>query len=155
MENKILTPEDLEEKKGPTPEEVNKIVTETAEEVRRRRKEALEAAKEGKGILHLEVPIKSGDGEITDLPYDFTALTGMEYADAMDIDPFAKRSDKASYRQSFALFAKAAAKQVPGLDMKDIMERMSVTDTVEATQLGSIFFLASAQAGFLRISKKL
>jgi len=154
MENKILTPEDLEERKEPTSEEVNKVIGETVEEIRRRRKEATEAAKEGKGVLHLEVPIKSGDGEITDLSYDFTALTGMEYADAMDTDPFAARTDRASYRQSFALFAKAAAKQTPGLDMKDIMERMGGADAVEAAQLGSIFFLASARAGFLRISKK-
>lgn len=124
------------------------------EEVRLRSREATEAMSEGKGRLRLETPILAGDKEIGELPYDFTALTGLEYIEAMDTDPAASQIFRISYRQALALFAKAASKETPALDMQDILSRIGVTDTVKAVQLATLFFSASTRAGHQRISKK-
>lgn len=124
------------------------------EEIRSRAQEANEALAEGKGKLHLEKPIALGDTTIEDIVYDFTELTGMEYIDAMDSDQYAQNVYKITGKQALALFAKAAAKQTPGLDTRDIMENIGITDTVEAVQLATLFFNASTRAGRLRISKK-
>ena len=83
-----------------------------------------------------------------------TYLTGMEYTDAMDSDPNAQQIYKITDRQALALFAKAAAKQTDKVDMRDIIERMGMTDAVIAVQLATLFFSASTRAGRLRISKK-
>lgn len=140
------------------PEQLKKEILENmrrqAEEVREKSKEANEAMSQGKGRLRLETPIKSGDTEITELAYDFTAITGMEYTDAMDTDPNAQQIYRITYRQALALFAKAAAKQNDRLDMRDIISRIGATDAVEAVQLATLFFTASTRAGRLRISKK-
>lgn len=140
-----------------TPEkraELQKQLAERMEEVRARTKEAQEAMGQGKGRLRLEKPIQSGDEEITELVYDFTEMTGVEYTDAMDSDQNAVGTYRITYRQALALFAKAAAKQTERLDMQDILSKIGVTDAVEATQLATLFFNASTRAGRLRISKK-
>ena len=138
-----------------SPESVEKLVIEKMEETRQKAKAANEAMSEGKGRLTLETPIKSGDKDITELKYDFTALTGLEYTDALDSDanmnPNAIQS--ITHKQALALFAKAAAKQTSGLDMQDIMTRIGATDAVKGVQLSKLFFVASTRAGFLRISK--
>jgi hypothetical protein len=125
-----------------------------AEERRAKSKEAQEAMGQGKGRLRLETPILANDKEITELAYDFTEITGMEYTDAMDSDPNAMQIYKITYRQALALFAKAAAKQTEDVDMRDIIERIGVTDAVEGVQLATIFFTASTRAGRMRISKR-
>lgn len=124
------------------------------EEIRRKQKESGEALREGKGRLRLEKPIKAMDEDIEELVYDFTELTGMEYADAMDIDPNSINTFRSTYKQNLALFAQAAAKQTPGVDMRDIMEQIGITDAVEGAQLAALFFNASTRAGRLRISRK-
>lgn len=123
---------------------------------KKRMEEALEAMKDGRGRLALETPLKGADREITELCYDFTELTGLEYTEAMDADPNASAQQLygISYRQALALFAAAAAKQTPELDMKDIVSRIGVTDAVEGVQLASLFFGASTRAGRKRISKR-
>lgn len=123
------------------------------EERKAKSKEASEAIAAGKGVFALETPITAGDEDITELKYDFTALTGMEYVDAMDSDINARQAYKITYRQALALFAQAAAKQTDRVDMRDIVERMGMTDAVEAVQLATLFFSASTRAGQLRISK--
>lgn len=125
----------------------------TLEETRAKLKESDEARAKGKGRLRLETPITSGDEEITELAYDFTELTGMEYADAMDSDQNAGQIYRITYRQGLSLFAQAAAKQTDGVDMRDIVERIGITDAVEGVQLATLFFSASTRAGRLRISK--
>ena len=145
-ENTTLTPEKRAE--------LQKQLAERMEEVRARTKEAQEAMGQGKGRLRLEKPIQSGDEEITELVYDFTEMTGVEYTDAMDSDQNAVGTYRITYRQALALFAKAAAKQTERLDMQDILSKIGVTDAVEATQLATLFFNASTRAGRLRISKK-
>lgn len=142
------------EQAQPTREELQTIMKEKMEEVRRRTEEAQEAMSQGKGRFRLETPIKSGDEEISELVYDFTALNGMEYTDAMDSDPNATGNYRITYRQALSLFAKAAAKQTDRLDMQDIVSKIGVTDAVEGVQLATLFFNASTRAGRLRISKK-
>ena len=124
------------------------------EEAKARMKEANEVIGQGKGRLRLEKTIKSGDQEITELVYDFTEMTGVEYTDAMDSDQNAVGNYRITYRQALALFAKAAAKQTEGVDMQDILANIGVTDAVEGVQLATLFFNASTRAGRLRISKK-
>lgn len=136
-----------------TPEEMKEQLQKRLEEARARSREATEAMSEGKGRLRLETPITAGDKELTELIYDFTALTGAEYTDAMDTDPNAQQIYRITYRQGLALFAKAAAKQTPGVDMRDIIDRIGGTDAVEGVQLATLFFSASTRAGRLRISK--
>ena len=142
-----------EEKKAKI-KEVEEQLRATIEERRAKAKVADEAMKEGKGRLTLETPFKVGDAEITELAYDFTELTGMEYTDAMDSDPNAQQIYRITYRQALALFARAAAKQTEKVDSRDIIERIGMTDAVEAVQLATLFFSASTRAGHLRISKR-
>ena len=137
-----------------TKEEIEATARKQMEEYREKARAALEAIGEGKGRLRLETPIIAGDKEITELIYDFTEMTGLEYTAAMDSDPAAQQIYRITYRQGLALFATAAAKQTESVDMKDIMERMGVTDAVEAVQLATSFFAASTRAGRMRISKK-
>ena len=124
------------------------------EERKQKRQMALQAISEGRGRLKLETPITAGDEEITELPYDFMALTGHEFADAMDSDRKAQQVYQITYRQALNLFAWAAAKQSDKLDVHDIVERLGVTDAVEGVQLATLFFNASTRAGQLRISKR-
>lgn len=156
MENQSTTPA-TPETEPMTPEkreEMRKQFAARMEEVKARTKEAQEAMGQGKGRLRLEKPIQSGDEEITELIYDFTEMTGVEYTDAMDSDQNAVGNYRITYRQALALFAKAAAKQTERLDMQDILSKIGVTDAVEAVQLATLFFNASTRAGRLRISKK-
>ncbi len=138
-----------EEKK--TPEQVAQDIKKGISEIRKRREEAIEAMKTGKGILKLEMPFTSDDVEITELKYDFTALTGMEYADAMDSDTVTQQAFRITNRQALALFAIAAAKQTEHVDNTDIIQRMGVTDSIEAVRLAALFFQASVRAGEMRI----
>lgn len=135
-------------------EEMQKVLAQRLEEIKAKSKEANEAMSQGKGRLRLEKPFKCGDDEISELAYDFTELTGMEYTDAMDSDPNAQQIYHITYRQGLALFAKAAAKQTERVDMEDVISKMGVTDAVEAVQLATLFFSASTRAGRMRISKR-
>jgi hypothetical protein len=131
-------------------EKIKKERQERSEKAR----EAQAAMSEGKGILHLEKPIKSGDAEITELAYDFMSLTGLDYTEAMDSAPGLQQMSGITNRQALALFAVAAARQNERLDMRDIVERIGITDTVEAVHLATFFFRASSMAGRMRITKK-
>lgn len=135
-------------------EELRKKYKEQIEERKAKSKEAQAAMSEGKGRLKLETPIRAGDEEIKELIYDFNELTGIEYTDAMDSDINAQQIYRITYRQALALFAKAAAKQTEKVDTRDIIERIGMTDAVEAIQLATLFFSASTRAGRLRISKR-
>lgn len=147
--------EETPEQRKENIKELQKTLKEQIEIRKAKSKEANEAIAEGKGRLELEKPIIAGDEEITELVYDFMDLTGMEYTDAMDSDPNAQQMYRITYRQALALFAKAAAKQTDKVDTRDIIERIGMTDAVEAVQLATLFFSASTRAGRLRISKKL
>ena len=127
------------------------------EELKRLREEierSNEIIKTGKGRLRLEKPITAHDKEITELIYDFTELTGMEYTEAMDSGMQSNNVYSITYRQALSLFAKAAAKQTEDVDMNDIISQLGVTDSLEGVQLATLFFNASTRAGRQRISKK-
>lgn len=135
-------------------EEAKKVIREELEKRQKAAEEANEALKQGKGILHLETPIRARDADLMELKYDFTTLKGYDFTDAMDSDP--KNSANTftmTRRQALALFAKAAAKQTEGLDMQDIIERIGIMDSVAASEIASLFFIASRKAGRMRISK--
>lgn len=143
----------VEEKKKKA-EELRKQLQEEAEKIKKRNIEADEIIKQGKGRLTLETPILSRDEEVKELQYDFTRLTGLEYTEAMDSDPTAQQIYRITYKQALSLFSKAAAKETDGLDARDIMQRIGVTDAVEGVQLATIFFTGSTRAGRMRILRR-
>lgn len=149
------TPEAAGEKGEDVPT-VAEVARRRMEEEAARFREAMEVMKEGRGVLALETPITAGEDAVTELAYDFTVITGTEYTDAMDSDSRGnpQNMNSLTYRQALNLFATAAAKEVDGLDMKDIITRMGVTDAVEAVQLATLFFTASTRAGRKRISRR-
>jgi len=149
-EKEELTPAQRKE----NAEEFLRLYQEKVKEQKEKLKIAREAMSEGKGRLALETPIISRDEEIKELAYDFTKLTGLEYIEAMDKDQKAYNEYKITYRQALALFSTAAAKETDGLDDKDIMERIGMTDAAEGIKLAMGFFKASARAGDMRISKR-
>lgn len=154
--NTITQPQEVTETE-PEKEQATSLHEKLLDEVKKRReilKEADEAIGQGKGILHLETPIKSGSGDVTELPYDFMALTGLEFTDALDSSPSSREIYGITNRQALALFAAAAAKETESLDRKDIVERIGASDAVEAVQLATLFFRASSLAGRMRITKK-
>lgn len=104
------------------------------------------------GKLILSRPIKDGEREVTELVYDFTALTSTEYADALDSVPGQNANAfRLTNRQALALFAAAAAKATPGLDVIDVRERLSVMDVNVAVQIATVFFIGTSRAGSARI----
>lgn len=141
------------EAENTTPDNSAEKVKVALKEIAQKNRIALEAIKEGKGRLRLEKPFTGGSGEITELAYDFTCMTGLDYTTAMDSDLNARNNFKISYRQGLALFAAAAAKQTPSVDSRDIIEQIGMTDALEGVQLATSFFEASTRAGRMRISK--
>ena len=151
QEAEQIREQDAERAEKKTPREVAKEEMKALiEEIER----SNEIIKTGAGRLKLEKPITARDKEVEELIYDFTDMTGLEYTEAMD---GGKRSDNIyviTYRQALNLFAKAAAKKTEDLDEHDIVERLGMTDALEAVQLATLFFSASTRAGRRRILKK-
>ena len=151
--NKPAPEQDGGAKEEKSVEEIRAEIQRQIEEIKKANATANEVMAAGKGRLRLETPIVSGDTEITELTYDFTKLTGLEYTDAMDSDANATQMFRITYRQGLALFAKAAAKETERLDMNDIIAKIGMTDAQEGVQLAALFFTASARAARARISK--
>lgn len=103
------------------------------------------------GRLELSVPIQDGQETINVLEWDFLALTGAEYCDALDSDKKAGNTFRITNTQALCLFATAAAKKTKGLNAEDIRRRIGIMDAQKATQLATVFFTASNQAGYRRI----
>lgn len=143
-----------EKQERPETEDNVSDAMEKLKELRQMIKDTNDIIRTGKGRLKLEKPITGGDKTIEELAYDFTALTGMEYTEAMDVGLNANDNVYTiTNRQAFSLFAKAAAKQTDGVDQRDIMSQLTMTDALEGVQLAMIFFNSSTQAGRARISK--
>ena len=106
------------------------------------------------GTLKLAAPFKSDGIEITELHYDFKAVTGVEFADAMDSDN-SRKSDsfRITGKQALALFAVAVEKCEEHVDKQDVLRGLSVEDAVAAIQAATLFFRAASQAGSLRTSR--
>lgn len=98
-----------------------------------------------KGTMKLTTPIRSASKDITELHYDFTALTGWDYVNAMDSDMNAKNMFKVTSKQALCLFATAAAKITPDVDETDIKERIGASDAVKAVQLATVFLVTSTK----------
>lgn len=98
-----------------------------------------------KGTLELALPIRARSKDITKLHYDFTKLTGWEYADAMDSDPSARNVFVVTKKQAICLFAAAAAKVTTDVDAKDIKERIGLADAQRAVQVATLFLTTSAR----------
>ena len=106
------------------------------------------------GRMELTTPIEDGGNIVKELKWDFMALTGAEYCDALDRDTRAVNTFRLTNTQALNLFAAAAAKATGGLDAEDVRRGLSVRDTIKAAQLATIFFSASNRLGNLRIFGK-
>ena len=98
-----------------------------------------------KGTLELAAPIRARSKDVTELHYDFTRLTGWEYAEAMDSDPAARNVFIVTKKQAICLFAAATAKVTPDVDAKDIKERIGLADAQRAVQVATLFLTTSAR----------
>lgn len=101
----------------------------------------------GRGRMELRVPIRDGENLCKELSWDFLALTGAEYVDALDRDTRANNTFRITNAQALSLFAAAAAKATTGVDATDIRRGISMMDAQKATQIATVFFTASSRAG--------
>ena len=108
----------------------------------------------GRGRMELRVPIQDGENVCKVLNWDFLALTGAEYVDALDRDTRANNTFRISNLQALSLFAAAAAKATPGVDATDIRRGLGIMDAQKATQVATVFFTASSRAGHRNISNE-
>lgn len=106
-----------------------------------------------RGKIRLATPILASDKDVTELIYDFAALTGRELVAALDKGgAVGMNAFRITDTQAFELFAAAAGKATAGIDATDIRERMGAVDSVKAVQLATVFFSAANRAGNRRIS---
>lgn len=106
-----------------------------------------------RGKIRLATPILASDKDVTELIYDFAALTGRELVAALDKSgAVGVNAFRITDTQAFELFAAAAGKATAGIDATDIRERMGAVDSVKAVQLATVFFSAANRAGNRRIS---
>lgn len=98
-----------------------------------------------RGVMKLKTPIRAGGKDVTELCYDFTSLTGWEYAEAMDMDREARGVFSVTDKQALCLFAATAGKETDGIDATDIRKRMGVVDAVKAVQLATVFLVTSTR----------
>ena len=99
-----------------------------------------------KGTLKLIKPIRARGQDVTELNYDFCALTGEEMMDALDSDTVGNMF-AISNKQALALFAATAGSCTEQVDGKDVLQRISGPDSVKAMQLAKLFYSASSRAG--------
>ena len=105
------------------------------------------------GKMKLYKSFMSDDREITELEFDFRALTGFEFIRAMDSDTDGKaNSFRMTDKQAMTLFCAAASKK-SGVDQADIENGLCIEDAIKAVQLATVFFSASSRAGNVRITK--
>lgn len=137
-------------------EETQRPENEPVKTEREKQEEAINLVIEqyGSGKMELMTPIKSRDKDITELEWDFTILTGKEYVQALDADRSAPNAFTLTNTQALAFFAAAAARKTPGLDTRDIRDRLGMQDAVKAIQLAQVFFAACNRAGNARITNR-
>ncbi|MBQ8507220.1 MAG: hypothetical protein IJ466_07325 [Clostridia bacterium] len=140
MEDKIKNAEEMNEQNAPA--DARKIIIDPRERAKRL----------AKGKLQLESPIRSASTDVEELEYDFSKLNGIDMANAMDKDTSANSTFRITNKQALFLFAEAAAKCTRGIDSTDILERLGIGDAIKAVQVATAFFIASSQAGNMRIT---
>lgn len=133
MENKndaICAPEDAQEQEKPT-----KTSNAT--------NKAIDLSK---GALQLSQPIRARGVDVTELKYDFSKITGWEYAEVMDSDKDASGFSVFTRKQCLRIFALAVEKAMPEMmDRHDVMERIGLADSMTAINIGGFFIVASAK----------
>lgn len=103
-----------------------------------------------KGTLKLAQPFKAGNRDVTEVGYDYCALSGEELLDALDSVP-AINYMTVTNLQGLRLFAAAAEKCAPFIDnsrfllydSKDICKYLSGVDAIRAVMLSKNFYAAS------------
>lgn len=116
-----------------------------------------------RGKLELLQPFRAYSQDVTEIEYDFCALTTEEVMDALDSVPV-NNLFAISNQQAMALFATTAGKCAPKVDeekgstrlydAKDIRKRLGPADAVKAVQMAKLFYNASSQAGRKNSSKE-
>ena len=116
------------------------------------RQEMLEQAKQRmheqmtRGTLTLVKPIRAGGRDVTELKYDFSRLTGWEFADAMDMDAKGTNFFQLTRKQALCLFAATAGKETEKVDATDVRERLGIEDTMRAVEITMLFRNTSTSA---------
>ena len=131
----------MDEQNGKQTEETTQDKPKTREEARRDVHEKMT-----RGTLTLVSPIRAGGKDVTELNYDFSRLTGWEFADAMDMDTRSVNILKITRKQALSLFAATAVKTPPGVDAIDIRERMGLEDAMQAVEIATFFLNTSTRA---------
>ncbi len=93
------------------------------------------------GKITLAKPFVIGEREITELEFDFSKMTGLDYVNAMDVDRAAVGNNKASRKQIVSLFA--ASLKTPGIDYKDLMNFLGPNDMMTVLQVGELYFMGA------------
>lgn len=113
---------------------------------------AVEQSKSGK--FKLSKPIRANGRDVTELNFDFTKITGVEFADIMDS---ARNKAPDAYNisapQGVALFAEAAVKVTKDVDKYDIISGISIMDAIKASQVAELFFKSVSRQGDERITR--
>lgn len=98
-----------------------------------------------KGTLELATPIRARSKDIKELHYDFSKLSGWEYAEAMDSDPTTRNMFVVSKKQAICLFAAAVSKVMPEVDATDVKQRLGIADAQRAVQVATLFLTRAAR----------
>lgn len=102
----------------------------------------LEAAT--KGVIRLLRPMKSRGEEVTELHYDFAALTNQDFISSMDADRGNRDRNSISRAQALKLYYRMHNKverPISGLDEHDLNEQASIADTEAMTEKATTFFI--------------
>ncbi len=97
------------------------------------------------GTLKLTKPFSIGETEYTELPYNFEALSGWEYASAWDRAEKGDQDHNAftmTAKKALSLFASAVNKCV-ALDAQDVIENLGPIDGQKAIRITTVFFNAA------------
>lgn len=137
----------MEEQKHENKEEINPIADKKDAKIPKILDPEEQIRQFGRGRMELRVPIQDGENVCNELHWDFLALTGAEYVDALDRDTRANNTFRITNAQALSLFAAAAAKATTGVDATDIRRGISMMDAQKATQIATVFFTASSRVG--------
>ena len=110
--------------------------------------------KAGKGVFKLKKPIRAKGEDISELRYDFSALSAFETFDAIDRGTPGKKDSCLSYDQALKLFAAAVSKEMNELDSTDIEQRISNIDAIPAAREAKSFFNLSSLPGGISFTSK-
>lgn len=105
-----------------------------------------------RGQMRLAAPFRASNKDIEVLHFDFTKLTGWEFAQALDRDATGKTNAfRLTQIQALELFAAAVNKMTPDVDAEDIRHRLGIEDAIKAAQIATSFFNFASRAANARI----